>query len=171
MNDFATAFLTLRGRMLQAWQQDLKIEQNTTVCGQPTALHCWFDNVKEIMLFGMMQTGETSHSHERRLLVTAPVLDEAAWAHWWQYAQQLQDTLVDASEGHGFTYISLIIACGQVDKSVEKGLRKCNRDIVYEGDQHGTSTLRLCIVDLSRKKCFCNRMGGTLGDMIKPLLR
>ena len=109
-------------------------------------------------------------THEYRLLFAVPSLDEQTLDDWWKYAQQVSAELVKPDENHDFSLLSVILAAGEIDKSVLKKLKKLSDERKYQSGKHGWSSIRLAVVDLDTHKVHTNRMGDSLKNILQPLV-
>ena len=168
--DFSTEFIGLRDRMAQSMQKGFVLSQNVDVKGRMAALYGTFGIDEERKLLGIMGTGSSTHAHEYRVLFAEPVLNEAQLEQWWDYVKTLQSELVTPDAAHEFSIISMILACADPDKSVQKKIKKLTSECSYRAPAHGWSSVRLAVVDLNARKVYTNRMGGPLKDMLTEWL-
>ncbi|MCQ5130794.1 hypothetical protein NE562_14085 [Butyricicoccus faecihominis] len=168
--DFSTEFIALRDRLRAG--QDAKFEstENMSLLGRMAALYSTFSLKEERKILGIMPTGGTSHAHEYRALFAAPTLDETGLNDWWEYAKQLENDLVEADLSHEFSIISLILVAEQLDRTVQKKLKRLGQERHYDKPQNGWSTIRFAVVELPARKIHTNRMGEPLKNILKPLL-
>ncbi|MDO4270867.1 MAG: hypothetical protein Q4C72_08105 [Eubacteriales bacterium] len=169
--DFSVAFVELRDRMLTGQDKQFIHRQNAEVAGRTAALLSCFSVSAERKLLGVMPTGGVSHAHEYRLLFAVPVLGERELDDWWRYALAAEDELVQADASHEFSIVSVILATGEVDKAVQKKLKRFSGERRYGGGQNGWSSVRLAAVDLTENKAHTNRMGEPLKNVLKPILQ
>ena len=84
--------------------------------------------------------------------------------------QQVSAELVKPDENHDFSLLSVILAAGEIDKSVLKKLKKLSDERKYQSGKHGWSSIRLAVVDLDTHKVHTNRMGDSLKNILQPLV-
>lgn len=169
--EFSTAFVALRDQMQAGQDKRFSSLQNHAVCSRTAALYSAFSLSEERKIMGIMPTGGFTHAHEHRLLFAVPSLTEDGLADWWNYAQTVLQTLVEPDAAHEFSIISLILACGEMDKGVVKRLKKLSFEKRYNKPQNGWASVRLAAVDLTERKVYTNHMGGILADVVKPWLQ
>ena len=179
--DFSTEFVALRDKLLNGQDPNFRSQQNVQVSGRMAALLSVFNSRTPRKILGLMPTGGTSHAHEYRLLFAVPSLNEQALDDWWKYAQQVSAELVKPDENHDFSLLSVILAAGEIDKSVlnelkaekncsDEKLKKLSDERKYQSGKHGWSSIRLAVVDLDTHKVHTNRMGDSLKNILQPLV-
>jgi len=159
--DFSTEFVSLRDKLLNGQDPHFRSQQNVQVSGRMAALLSVFNSRTPRKILGLMPTGGTSHAHEYRLLFAVPSLDEQT---------QVSAELVKPDENHDFSLLSVILAAGEIDKSVLKKLKKLSDERKYQSGKHGWSSIRLAVVDLDTHKVHTNRMGDSLKNILQPLV-
>lgn len=169
--DFSAEFIGLRKRMVQGMNPAFVSEQNTEVAGRVTALFSRYDVTSEKKLLGMMSMGMSSHAHEYRLLFAEPELTTEALAGWWEYAKQAEQALVQPNAAHGFSILSFILATQQVDRDIQKKVRRLTAERQFENGKHGWSSIHFAVVDMEARKIYTNRMGASLKNVLQPVLR
>lgn len=168
--DFSSEFARLRDRIEKNVDSVFTTKQNTPVGGRMAALMSSFKAGNERKMLGMISTGSMAYAHEYRLLFAQPVLDAQALEDWWGYALGLERTLVQPGEDHSFTLISLVLACGEIDRAAQKKIKKLSCEKQYDGGKSGWSSLRLAVVDLAGRKILTNSSGDPLKGILKPIL-
>ena len=158
--NLSTYFAAFRDKLEAGLDPAFTALRNVSVDGRLTALHAWFDSDYEQKVLGVIPIGGALlHSHEHRLLFSAPSLDRAALDAWWDYAKGLQHTLVRADPLHQFSIISLILVCGSCEPAALRRLRRLSSDLTYRPPATGWSTVRMAAVDVSTGKITVNRAG------------
>ncbi len=143
-------------------------KRNVSIADRLTALHARFDSNMEPKMLGVIPIGGAPvHSHEHRLLFSAPHLDRAALDDWWKYAQELQRILVQPDASHQFTLISLILICPSADSSALSRLRWRASEISYRKPQSGWSSVRFSVIDMQSGRITSNRAGAPLTDLLR----
>lgn len=169
--DFSAEFIGLRDRMVQGLHPAFVSEQNAEVAGRVAALFSRYDVTSEKKLLGMMPTGMSSHSHEYRLLFAEPKLTTQTLADWWEYAKQAEQMLVQPDEAHGFSILSFILATHQVERDIQKKVRRLTAERQFENGKYGWSSIHVAVVDMEARKIYTNRMGAPLKNILQPVLR
>lgn len=169
--DFSAEFIGLRDRFMKGLDPAFVSEQNAEVAGRVAALYSRFDVTTEKKLLGMMPMGASSHAHEYRLLFAEPVLNTAALADWWDYAKRAEQTLVQPNAAHGFSILSFIVATQQVERDIQKKVRRLSAERQFENGKYGWSSIHFAVVDLEARKIYTNRMGAPLKNIMQPILR
>lgn len=168
--DFSSEFVALRDRIEQNLDPLFTTRQNAEVEGRTAALMSKFTSGEERKVLGVISTGNVAYAHEYRLLFAQPRLDEQSLASWWTYALSLERALVEPSEAHSFTLISLVLVCADVDKAMQKKIRKLSSERQYAGGRNGWSSMRIAVADIAARKVYTNLSGEPFKGILKPLL-
>lgn len=168
--DFSAEFIGLRSRLVRKLDPAFVSTQNTEVAGRTAALFTRFDITSEKKLLGMMSMGVSSHAHEYRLLFAEPELDTEALADWWEYAKQVEQKLVQPDATHGFSIVSFILATRQVERDIQKKVRRLAAERQFENGKYGWSSIHFAVVDLEARKIYTNRTGATLKNILLPIV-
>lgn len=168
--DFSSGFVALRDRMEQGYDAAFTSRQNVVLEGRTAALMSVFSASSERKILGVMSTGSMAHAHEYRLLFAQPSLDEQSLGDWWSYALRVERALVKPDAEHSFTLVSLVLVCADMEKTVQKKLKKLVAERQYDKGRNGWSSIRLAVIDLTSRKLYANPSGDTLKNVLKPLL-
>lgn len=168
--DFSAEFIGLRNRLVQKLDPAFVSAQNTEVAGRTAALFSRFDVTSEKKLLGMMSMGTSSHAHEYRLLFAEPELNTAALADWWEYAKRAEQALVQPDAAHDFSILSFILASRQVERDIQKKVRRLAAERQFENGKYGWSSIHFAVVDLEARKIYTNRMGASLKNILLPIV-
>ncbi len=168
--DFSSQFVALRDRLAQGLDKAFVSTKSTEVAGRVAALLSRYDVTTEKKLLGMMPVGLSSHAHEYRLLFAEPVLTETALADWWGYAKQVEQTLVQPDDTHGFSIVSFILVTQSVDRAIQKKIRGLTAERQFAGGKQGWSSVHFAVVDLAAHKVYTNRMGASLKNILQPFV-
>lgn len=168
--DFSAAFVALRDRIAAGQDPSFVSEQNRPVSGRTAALVSTLTVSQERKLMGIMPMGSSGHAHEYRLLFAAPTLDETGLADWWDYAAQVEQTLVEPDAAHDFSIVSLILVTEQASRPVQKKLKRLSGGRRFEKPQAGWSTIGVAVVDLTARRVYTNSMGSSLKTVLTPFL-
>ncbi len=171
MQDFQNAF----ARFLALCEHDLSAPfvctRDALVEGRWTPLYAQFTLETERKVFGIMSTGNFTHSHEHCLFLPAEQLDEAALDELLGYIRTVRDSRVLPDSAHEFSLVSLVLVCGGApDRAVVKRIKKLDEDVQYRAPQGGWSSVRVALVDLEGRKMYANRAGLALASRMKDAL-
>lgn len=170
--NFPTYFATWRDQIEQNLDPSFQHTRNVSVANRLTALHAWFDSNTELKMMGVIPLGGPPvHSHEHRLVFAVPHFDRAALDDWWEYAKQVQNTLVQSDASHQFTLISIILVCSTADSSALSRLRWRASEVTYRKPQNGWSSIRFAVINAASDKITSNRAGAPLVDLLRAANR
>lgn len=170
ITDFSERFVEFCGKLEQSLPQQFRTSRMVEHNGRIAALSAEFSSSQRKKLMGIMKTSLSSHCHEFRLVYAVPTLDLAALEDWWEFARSLQQTLVPVDPTHEYSMISVILVCGEADKSALRKLGGKAGEVRYRSPLSGWSSIRVAVVDLGAGKVHANRMGTPLRDLVKPLI-
>lgn len=168
--DFSTEFVALRDRLVRTQHKSFVSEQNVEVVGRVAALYSTFSIKSERRVLGLMPTGNAGHAHEYRMLFAEPRLDEDSLTDWWEYAREVERTLVKPDATHDFSIVSLVLVTQTADRAVQKKLRRLSAERQFAGGKQGWSSIHFAVVDLSEHKIYTNRLGGTLKNILQQIV-
>lgn len=157
-------------------EQDLKApfvcEHDTLVEGRQIPLYAHFTLDTERMVFGIMPTGNRTHSHEYCMFFPVERLDEMMVDMFLAYACKVRDSYVQPDRAHEFSLVSLVfVTRGAPDRAVAKRIKKLVEDVQYREPQRGWSSVRVALVDLEGRKMIFNRAGTALAARMKGALQ
>ncbi len=172
MQDFESAC----ARFLTLCEQDLKApfvcERDALIEGRWTPLYAQFTLNTERKVFGIMSTGNHTHSHEYCIFLPVERVDEAGLDELLAYLGRVRNSCVQPDHSHEFSLVSLVLVTGGApDRAVAKRIKKLVEDVQYREPQRGWSSVRVALVDLERRKMVCNRAGTALADRMKSALQ
>lgn len=169
--NFPTYFASWRDAIEQSLDNVFEHTRNVSVADRLTALHAWFDSNTELKMLGIIPVGGPPvHSHEHRLLFAVPHFDRAALDDWWNYAKEVQKTLVQPDAAHQFTLISIILVCDTADPSALSRLRWRASEVTYRKPQNGWSSIRFAVINAASGKITSNRAGAPLADLLRTAI-
>lgn len=169
--DFEAAFARLLEGAAQDMQKDFAIQRDTLVEGRWVAMEARFDMTFERKPFGLIPTGNMTHSHEVCLFVPVPTLDEAQLTQLLEYLSRVQDTQVQLDKWHEFTMVTLVIATEQMDRALVKPLRRHHDQREYPAPNTGWSLARVAVIDLTARKAHVNADGKPVADRMSATLK
>lgn len=168
--EFASEFVALRDRIVRSLDSAFEVQRNVPVAGRTAALLGSFGILSERRLLGLMATGKTGHAHEYRLLFAEPELDADGLADWWAYAERVEQELVQPDESHDFSIVSLILVTRSVEPSLQKKVRRLTAERKFAGGKQGWSSIHIAVVALDTHQVYTNRLGGTLKNILQPIV-
>ncbi|MCB6366132.1 hypothetical protein LI291_08105 [Intestinibacillus massiliensis] len=171
MTDFAAATARLLELAAQDMGEHFTLRRDALVEGRYVALDAAFDLDGERKPFGLIPTGVTTHCHERCLFVPAEKLTAEGLDEALGYITRVHDNLVAPDGSHEFSLFSLVLVTADFDRALLRRLKKFSHDMRHEAPAAGWSAVRVAVVDLSKNAILTNKMGGPLGDRLKPTLR
>lgn len=171
MEQFTEEFLAFRDRMEAALPEAFKErERGVMIAGRGCALAAGYSLSCERKMFGMIGTGSHTHSHELRLLFSAPGLTAEDAVGWREYAQAALKERIKLDRAHEFTILSIILATDGMSRDVIKTLKKSDEEERYEKPGAGWSQIRFVAADLEKRKLYPSPLGKPLADLMKGLL-
>lgn len=94
-------------------------------------------------------------------------LDEQTMEQYAALFRQIHTEQVDAADpSHDYTLISFVLCTDHVSRPVQKKIRRLSDHRQYKNGAYGWSALRVCVVDLSDGKYYCNAMGDGLKNCL-----
>lgn len=166
--DFSSEFVALRDWMEENLASEFTSEHNAEVAGRMAALFSSFSVSADRKMLGLLPMGINTHSHEYRLLFAAPTMNEQVLEDWWGYAAAAEEALVVPDGHHGFSLVSILLVSQNVDKAVQKRIKKLSAERQYTGKQCGWSSIRFAVIDLAAGKTFYNTAGEPFKAIVKP---
>lgn len=87
-------------------------------------------------------------------------LTEDAFTQYLELFRKIQDERVPSNDpSHDYTLISFVLCTDQVDRRLQRKIKRSEDYRQYKNDRYGWSALRICVVDLSTNQYYCNAMG------------
>ena len=124
MEQFTEALVAFRDRMEAALPAAFRErERGVMIAGRGCALAAGYSLSGEKKMFGVVGTGSFTHSHELRLLYSAPGLTAEGLLDWGAYAKQVLEARIQLDRAHEFSIFSMILAVDGVDGAVKRGKR------------------------------------------------
>lgn len=171
MEQFTQEFLAFRDRMEAALPEAFRErERGVLIAGRGCALAVGYSLSAERKIFGMVGTGTNTHSHELRLLFSAPGLTAEALAGWRAYALDALKERMQLDRAHEFTILSMILATEGVSREVLRALKRVDAEERYAPPGAGWAQVRFLIVDLQGRKLRPSPLGKPLADLMRGLL-
>lgn len=165
--DFAEKFVSFRDRFESSQDAAYQSQKNITVEGKVVSLYSALNHDSQRKLFGIMKLGTVGHAHDFRFLFGEPNLSPEKLLEYYEYGKKIQQTAVNPDKAHDFSLITVIVACGEIDKAALSKIKKLNSEKQYAS---GWSSLRIGLIDLSSGKIHTNRLGDAVKNIIKPAL-
>ena len=137
------------------------IEHDYVCCDRQFPMMAGYESRDPRYLFGIKSSlAQDTLCGEKCFFDCCESLDEQKLAQYTELFRNLQDTCVPCTDPtHEFTLISFVLCTDHVDKSIEKKIKRIRDSRRYKKEKYGWSELRLCVVDVSEQKYYCNRMG------------
>lgn len=171
MEQFTQEFIALRDRMEAALPAAFKErERNILIAGRGCALAAGYSLSGERKIFGLIGNGACTHSHEQRLLYAVPKLTAAELPEWLQYAGRVVAERIQLDRSHEFTIFSFILVTEQVDRDLQRALKKADSQTQYSKPNTGWSQTRFLVIDLGAKRFYPSPLGKPLADLMRGLL-
>ena len=171
MEQFTETLVAFRDRMEAALPAAFRErERGVMIAGRGCALAAGYSLSGEKKMFGVVGTGSFTHSHELRLLYSAPGLTAEGLLDWGTYAKQVLEARIQLDRAHEFSIFSMILAVDGVDGAVKRALRKADAQEQYTPPGAGWSQIRYLLVDLSAGRLYPSPLGKTLVDLMRGLL-
>ncbi len=167
--NFDTAYARFLENAAQDMGKEFKITRDTLVEGRWVAMDARFDMSFERKPFGLIPTGNFTHSHEICLFVPMKSLTAAEMEEMLGYLAKVQDQQVKLDKWHEFTMLTLILLTENADKTAVKALRKHQDERQYKVG--GWSSARVVVVDLSDGKSHCNKHGKPAQQRLQSSLK
>lgn len=74
--------------------------------------------------------------------------------------RRIQDECVPSADpSHEYTLIGFVLCTNRVEQRIQRKIKRLNDYRQYKNDGYGWSALRICVVDLSENRYYCNAMG------------
>ncbi len=170
MEQFTQAFLEFRDRMEAGIPDAFKERQRgVMIAGRGCALAVGYSLWQERKIFGMVGTGSQTHSHEQRLLFSAPDLTVEELEGWRAYALDALKERIQMDLAHEFTILSIVLAVDGVSREVQKALRRADIEQKYGRPNAGWAQVRFLVVDLAKKKLYPSTQGKPLANLMKGI--
>ncbi len=167
--DFDTAFAQFLENAAQDMGKDFTITRDTLVEGRWVAMDARFNMSFERKPFGLIPTGNFTHSHEICLFIPMKTVQLAGLEELLAYLAQVQERQVKLDKWHEFTMLTLVIATEHADKDAIKALRKHQDERQYKVS--GWSSARVVVANLSDGKSHCNKHGKPAQQRLQSSLK
>lgn len=171
MEQFTTDFIALRDRMEAALPAAFsERERGVIIADHGCALAAGFSLKGERKMFGIIGTGSFTHSHEERLLFSAPGLTAGDLPAWRDYAARVVKERIHLDRAHEFSIFSFILVTDHADRALIRGLKKLDIQAQYSEPNAGWSHTRCLLIDLGAKKMYPSPLGKPLVELMRGLL-
>lgn len=171
MEQFTEKFLAFRERMESALPGAFRErERGVMIAGRGCALAAGYSLSTERKMFGMIGTGSYTHSHELRLLFSAPGLTAAEMEGWRGYALEALKERIQLDRAHEFTILSVLLATDGVSREVLRTLRKADAEEKYSPPGAGWAQVRFLLADLMGPKLYPSPQGKPLANLMRDVL-
>lgn len=171
MEQFTEGFLSFRDRMEGALPEAFQErERGVMIAGRGCALAAGYSLSCERKMFGMIGTGSYTHSHELRLLFSAPGLTAEDVAGWQEYARAVLKERIQLDLAHEFTILSVILVSSGIGRDVIRALKKADVEERYDKPGAGWAQIRFLAADLEKRKLYPSPLGKPLADLMKSVL-
>lgn len=167
--DFDAEYVRFLESVAQDMQKDFTISRDTMIAGRWVPLSARFDLRTERKLFGIMPTGNFSHSHEICVFIPIRQLDDTHFTEMLTYFETVQKSELVLDAEHEFTIFTLVLLHeGSLSSSLQKSLRRLDLDRKL---QYGFTNVRVVAVDLQDYKVCVNKVGAAAADRLKPSIQ
>ena len=161
MSEFETYAHEFLHKAEKQYPAPFQVEYDYTCCDKVFPMMAGYESRDPRYLFGIKSSiSQDTICGEKCFFDICETLDEQKLEQYTALFKRLQDECVPCKEpAHEFTLISFVLCTNEVDRSIEKKIKRIRDSRRYKKDKYGWSELRLCVVDLSSNKYICNRMG------------
>lgn len=147
-----------------------QVERNAVVCGQNFPMVAQYEKRDDRYFMGVISSvSAEGYCGEQCYFLCTEQLSEGKLAEYLEQFRRIQDEQVPADDPyHDFTLISAVICTADVERKVQRKIRRVSdyRQYKEKNGQHGWSALRLCVVDVENGQYYCNSMGKSVKECL-----
>lgn len=170
-------FYTLCAAALDVFEQDMakqfELRRGADILGAGVPLYAYYRKAEERAVLMMIKTGAQAVCYEHCFFFVRETVTEEDILELTSFAEKAHAELLHPEEpGHMFSFISMIILTGGIDRAAQKRLKRYSFVKQYPyGNQEGWSAIRLAACVLPGGKIYSNSLGSALKDRLKPSLK
>lgn len=170
ISDFPNRFIDIVNQIEENIPNSFEKKRMVNYNDNIAALSASFTINEEKKWLGIMPTDKSTHCHEFRLVYACPVLNSNELEKWWNFICTQQEKLIPVDENHEFSFVSLILVCGNVNNDIVKSIKKLDNEVKYNSaDKSGWSNARMVAIDLENQKIYASKNGDILRDTLKNI--
>lgn len=161
MSDFEKSAQEFFNKAEKQYPAPFQVEFDYTCCDKVFPMMAGYENRDPRYLFGIKSSiSQDTLCCEKCFFDSCEMLDEQKLDEYIALFKRLQDECVLCTDPtHEFTLISFVLCTQNVERKMEKKIKRIRDSRRYKKDKYGWSELRLCVVDLAQGKYICNHMG------------